>query len=216
MSDAAAAPEYQHYPLVMRHPNFVPAVLGKGDQMGRPAKFPQVTVQDGRQEEYYRAQGYVPAGKTDPVAYHAAVAPQDLPTPTFGEFPMWIEGFGEVKNEAERIAAEAEVQRRAEEAAARQTEQERQAAIEAANGPDGLRARLEGHAAAIRGIQAALGALAAQQPQSAFTKAVRAMFEDRAEAAGVATDGRWALDRLINAVAEAEAAAEGRILTERK
>ena len=205
MSDAAAIHEAQHYPLVMRHPNYQPAVLGAGDQVGKPAKFPQITVEDGRQEEYWRAQGYAPAGKSDPVAYHAAIKPQDLPTPVFSEYPKWIDGLGkEVRNEAEEAAALAEVERREAEAALAALEKRKREAEERAVAPEAIRNRVEAAEAGLRRAEDLLAALAITMPPSAFTAAVRSIFEDRAEAAGLKLDKRWSLETLLERLAEAK------------
>ena len=199
MSDATS----DHYPLVMRHPNYQPAVLGKGDEVGRPAKFPQITVQDGRQEEYFRAQGYTPAGKADAVSYHAAVRPQDLPEQVFSDYPKWIEGLGRaVNNAAEEAIAVAEVEKREAHAALAALEQRKREAEERAAAPDAVRNRLAAAEAGLRRVEELLAGLAITMPASAFTAAVRVIFEERAEAVGLKVDKRWSLETLLERLAE--------------
>lgn len=99
--------EYTRYPLTMAHPHFkrsqpipVPGsqVYGangevvRQDYQGTPERLPPVTVEDEAHEEYYKAQGYEEAGKTDPSAWVAAQAGElatDEPRAVV-EYPKWV------------------------------------------------------------------------------------------------------------------------------
>lgn len=96
--------DYQTYPLTMAHPHFRPSqitVLESGSALdrslgarvsGTPAQYPPVTVLSETEEEYYRAQGYEPAGKIDPSAW--VQAHSDAPPDTYvpQKYPMWKNG----------------------------------------------------------------------------------------------------------------------------
>lgn len=94
---------YQTFPMVMSHPNHVPATTRRvdngtpgmrgemwaGDMQGTPEKFPPVTVHNEDQEEYHRSQGYVSAGDAE----EFNVARNNLNPSGYGfqEFPKWID-----------------------------------------------------------------------------------------------------------------------------
>ena len=122
-------PEYQRYPLTMVHPGFVAGTVGteisdksgfKHFVGGRGAQFAPVIVKNEDQEESHAAMGYVPAGKTDPVAWVAAHSQAiDVNTYTPVEYPKRV---GDVdvhdRDEEMRVRAKmaADEARKAEEA----------------------------------------------------------------------------------------------------
>ncbi len=76
------------YPFLMRHPNYIPAVVqrpspgkplapGELPQTAHSAIFPEVTVFNEADEEYHRSQGYIGAGET----------PEEY---AFTEYPKWV------------------------------------------------------------------------------------------------------------------------------
>ena len=104
--------QFQHFPMMMVHPNFQPATLGTSEdaRKGTPAtfgtamKFPPVTVQNEQQREYHEAQGYVPGGKSNPAAFvQAHAAPDPMRHHGHQEFPKFV-GEILVKNEDEERA----------------------------------------------------------------------------------------------------------------
>ena len=92
--------EYQEYPLTMAHPAYHPGDVGREVRSphgftyyegGKPVRFPPVTVGSADDEEYYAAQGYKRAGKSDPAAYaraHAVAAEMSNYEPK--EYPKWV------------------------------------------------------------------------------------------------------------------------------
>ena len=97
--------EYETYPLTMAHPSFRPAkslpipgterrdamgnVVGC-DYQGTAEQFPPVTVNSEQEQEYYKAQGYAPAGKIDPSAYARQFT--SAPSPDYEPvlYPKWV------------------------------------------------------------------------------------------------------------------------------
>lgn len=77
------------------------------DYQGSPDRYPPVTVNNTRQEEYHAAQGYVPAGSPNPQAWVEAAAPVP-PDYVPDEYPKWV-GDRLVKNanEEEEITGNA-------------------------------------------------------------------------------------------------------------
>lgn len=111
---------FQRYPMVMSHPNHVPATTRRldngtpgmrgemwgGDVQGTPEKFPQVTVHNEDQEEYHRSQGYVSAG--DATEFNVARNNLNPAGYDFQEYPKWIDDGtpeGSTVNTAEEEAA---------------------------------------------------------------------------------------------------------------
>lgn len=206
MSDA---PEYQHYPLMMSHPGFQPARLGTSpdDRKGTPGTRgtpminPPVTVNNVEQEEYHRAQGYVPAGKGNPAAFVQAHTSPETPYSKV-EYPKYV-GDILVNSEDEELAAMARNEQMAAEAEAAQLkaeEDERRAAAMPASDVQAQIAELRETVAAMANM------VQASRPEPPATvDGVRAMFEAKATALGVKIDGRWSLEKLITACTEAEA-----------
>lgn len=110
--------EHSEYPLTMAHPSYQPSKalpipgterrdaagrLLSQDYQGTPEKFAPVTVADAEQQAYYEAQGYAPAGHSDPSAYAAAHA--SAPPPDYApiEYPKWVGAV--LVNSAEEEAA---------------------------------------------------------------------------------------------------------------
>ena len=103
----SAAATNDAYPKTLKHPNYTPAVLGKGDAAGVPAKFTPVTVHDGAQEEFWRAKGYTPAGPN--FAYQGAVEAGEIAGGGGLDWPKWHAGANRsAKDEADWARAEAE------------------------------------------------------------------------------------------------------------
>jgi hypothetical protein len=100
-------PDFERYPLTMSHPAFKKSVavpvpgtqvfdaegkITRQDYQGTPERFPPVTVEDEMHEEYYKAQGYAPAGKSDPAAWvtaHSEAVPESYVP---DEYPKWVDG----------------------------------------------------------------------------------------------------------------------------
>lgn len=89
--------QHVEYPKHMMHPNYYPGSVGEEvkDRSGfahhiggLPARFPPVVVRNADDETYYAAKGYVPQGKSDPVAYAAAFATSSNYVPQ--EYPKWV------------------------------------------------------------------------------------------------------------------------------
>jgi hypothetical protein len=110
--------QFEKYPMLMVHPNFRPAQSimiegterrnARGDIVsaayrGTPEINPPVTAVNEDREEYFAAQGYVPAGKGDPAAWVQAhsSAPADTYKPQ--KYPMMkvIDGVERTINSAE-------------------------------------------------------------------------------------------------------------------
>ena len=107
MSASLATKPEDGYPKTLRHPNYAPAVLGRGDTAGQPARFPPVTVHEAAQEDYFRAKGYTPAGSN--FAYQGAVEAADIPGGGGLEWPKWHAGANRsAKDQADWDRAEAE------------------------------------------------------------------------------------------------------------
>lgn len=97
------APQYQRYPMVMRHPGERAAVISQWDEKlkrhvpehGEPAKFQPVTVHNADDEEYHAAQGYRPTGG-DAQTFTQQVNDNIVnPKPAgyaFNEYPKWVDG----------------------------------------------------------------------------------------------------------------------------
>lgn len=97
------APQYQRYPMVMRHPGQRAAVISQWDEKlkrhvpehGEPAKFQPVTVHNADDEEYHAAQGYRPLGG-DAQTFTQQVNDNIVnPKPagySFSEYPKWVDG----------------------------------------------------------------------------------------------------------------------------
>lgn len=98
---------HEEYPKVLRHPAYKPARkiadavqgapgginLGFGSpEQWEPEKWPAVTVTTADQEEYYAANGYKPAGMSDPAAFSAARASPFVPGRTVSEYPKMVNG----------------------------------------------------------------------------------------------------------------------------
>lgn len=98
-----SAPQYQRYPMVMRHPGQRAAVISQWDEKlkrhvpehGEPAKFQPVTVHSEDDEEYHAAQGYRPTGG-DAQTFTQQVNDHIVnPKPAgyaFNEYPKWVGG----------------------------------------------------------------------------------------------------------------------------
>lgn len=105
--------EHQEYPKLMTHPAYDPGSIGEEVRSpsgfvyyrnGRPVRLPPVTVHNTDDEEYHKAIGYVPSGKSDPAAFARAFAV----TPATAnyepqEYPKWV-GDVLVQNEEEENA----------------------------------------------------------------------------------------------------------------
>jgi hypothetical protein len=101
--------EHEEYPMTMAHPSFkasqslpIPGtekrnaqghpIPGSCDYQGTPERLPPVTVTTPDEREYYEAQGYKPAGYSDPAAYataHSSAAPE---TYVPQEYPKYVDG----------------------------------------------------------------------------------------------------------------------------
>jgi len=106
------APQYQRYPMVMKHPGERPAVISQWvwdtappggvpttgrhvPEHGEPARFQPVTVHNADDEEYHAAQGYrAPGG--DPQAFVQQVNDNIVNRKpsgyAFSEYPKWVDG----------------------------------------------------------------------------------------------------------------------------
>jgi|SRR5882672_1226477 len=93
--------KFQEYPKRLIHPQHTDAqwkkLEGKGvglfepdTIMTSPERFPDVTVMDLKQEQYYAARGYRPNNMADPDTYEQAVL-ESKPVEGYGfqEFPKW-------------------------------------------------------------------------------------------------------------------------------
>lgn len=78
---------YERYPLIMRHPNEQPAVIGKEAGQGSPAKLQPVTVMTWDQEQEYIAKGY--KSNTSQQAFEDLAAIPD-PEYAYQEYPKWV------------------------------------------------------------------------------------------------------------------------------
>lgn len=221
--------KFQHYPMMMVHPNFQPATLGTSadDRKGAPGtvghamQFPPVTVQNEQQHDYHAAQGYVPGGKSNPAAFvQAHAAPDPARANGHQEFPKFC-GEIMVHNADEERAA---IEKNAKELARARAEARRLAEIEA-NKPGETNVQLDAMARNMAAMQAVVAGLAKTVGDMAFSMksappaviaaenlptSVDALFqsyEERALALGVTVDRRWSLEKLIQATAKAEAAA---------
>ena len=163
-------PQYQRYPLTMVHPGFVAGHVGTEIQDksgfkhfvgGRGAQFAPVIVKNEDQEESHAAMGYIPAGKTDPVAWvtaHSHAIEVNSYTPQ--EYPKRV---GDVdvydKDEEARVRAKMAADE------ARQAEQSRQAALNPV--PIAVTVPVEtGHIAAeVDALKADMGELRAMMGQ---------------------------------------------------
>lgn len=114
--------EHEAYPQFMKHPHYQPArseqVPGTGRYDARGAlipgtaayrtvqneKFPPVLVMNEQQQDLHAAQGYEPAGRSDPKAFAAAVATPIPPNYQAERYPMLV-GDKLVNDEAEEAAA---------------------------------------------------------------------------------------------------------------
>ncbi len=106
------APQYQRYPMVMKHPGERPAVISQWvwdpvpaggvpttgrhvPEHGEPARFQPVTVNNADDEEYHAAQGYRPLGG-DAQAFTQQVNDNIVnrkpPGYAFSEYPKWVDG----------------------------------------------------------------------------------------------------------------------------
>jgi ABC-type Fe3+-hydroxamate transport system substrate-binding protein len=89
---------YQRYPLTMTHPNYRPSQMREvqngliKDTFGTPDFLPPVTAITETDEEYYKAQGYEPAGKVDPSAWARAHSSAVPATYTPQKYPMVKDG----------------------------------------------------------------------------------------------------------------------------
>src|SRR5579883_3592862 len=99
--------EFKPYPKWLKHPNYRPAVVSnsrdpKTAVQGAAEQFPPVMVNNAEHEEYYKAQGCVEAGFSDPAGYLKAQAGTNHDyTPI--EYPKWVNGVL-VKNRDEEKA----------------------------------------------------------------------------------------------------------------
>lgn len=96
--------QFQRFPMWMRHPCEQAAVVSSDEQVlpngqrvwvdaqpGKPLRFPPVMVQNEDQEEYHKAQGYVPANGNPTAFIKATVAP-DPPGYQHHEYPRMVNG----------------------------------------------------------------------------------------------------------------------------
>jgi hypothetical protein len=93
--------QFQEYPKKMRHPEHVAAewtqLPGKGEGLfkpdtvcTKPERFPEVTVNDKNQEQYYASRGYRPNNMGDAAEYEAAMLEvRPIPGFVYAEFPKW-------------------------------------------------------------------------------------------------------------------------------
>ena len=83
----------QQYPLVMAHPNFVPAVVQNEAEgvEGKASVFPPMIVNDPDQEAQARATGYFAMGEVS----------ADY---TYSEYPKWVDAHTVIKTAAEEKA----------------------------------------------------------------------------------------------------------------
>src|SRR5690348_4604867 len=96
-----SAPQFQKYPMWMRHPHEQPAVISddyaegqnrpRDARPGRPLKFPPVMVEDKDAEDYHAAQGYV-AVSGNPTAFIRAVTAPLPPGHVHHEYPRMVDG----------------------------------------------------------------------------------------------------------------------------
>ncbi len=93
--------KFQEYPKLMKHPSHQDAqwktLEGKGvglfapdTIMTSPERFPDVTVVDLKQEQYYASRGYRPNNIADPVQYEQAIL-ESAPVNGYGfkEYPKY-------------------------------------------------------------------------------------------------------------------------------
>ena len=110
-------PAHNEYPKMMTHPHFRKSESTKlnpdlsdkrSDFQGSPERFPPVLVHNEDDEEMHAAQGYVPAGKSDPAAFARSVQNPAPPNYKPQEFPKWVDGVlvASAEHEAE-LAAQA-------------------------------------------------------------------------------------------------------------
>src|SRR5215467_14322435 len=106
--------DHNRYPLRMAHPNYWPGSIGKevtgpagikSYEGGLPARFPPVIVHTEDQEEEHVSKGYVPSGKSDPLAFAAALAHTAAGYEP-EQYPKWVNGkTPETPEEEARILA---------------------------------------------------------------------------------------------------------------
>lgn len=100
--------DYERYPLTMVHPqhrspDLVKGEAGHQDPHRHVGQFPPVVVRDQDQEDYHAAQGYQPAGRTDPAAWAKAHAEPPPPDYRPQEYPKYV--LGQLVNTAVEEAA---------------------------------------------------------------------------------------------------------------
>jgi hypothetical protein len=119
-----APPErvHQKYPRHMTHPAYTPGSIGTEVKSpggftyhvgGTPIRYAPVLVMDEGQEEYYKSQGYVTQGESDPAAFAAAVATMRPAGEEYEpqEYPKWVGGkLVQNAEEEARAARERRVQ----------------------------------------------------------------------------------------------------------
>jgi hypothetical protein len=114
--DAPPTREHKEYPKYMTHPAYQPGRVGEEVRSpagfsyhvgGTPIRYPPMLVRDADQEEYYRSQGYVTQGKSDPAAFAAAVQAMPPPDENYRpkEYPKWVGDFLVNNREEEEAAA---------------------------------------------------------------------------------------------------------------
>ncbi len=81
------------YPKTMTHPAYMPAQISQENYVGRPDRFPPVTVMSPEHEEDMRARGYLNPGESPARQAHAAEYPKMLAHPLHADaIPSKTEG----------------------------------------------------------------------------------------------------------------------------
>lgn len=99
--------EYEKYPMIMTHSGhklarkISDAILGGPGapnngfgmpEQWEPERFPQISVTNADDEQYYAAKGYKPAGQPNAAAFSTAHASPHVPGRTHSEWPKMIDG----------------------------------------------------------------------------------------------------------------------------